>query len=448
MTPNRCERAKVLKNLPEHRIAALFGFFVLCEFIYGSAYGSLFSYFELEAKSLGLSNSKIETFLGFFAVGGILSGLLYTFLLNRFNKERVFLVFSFITSFSLFSLGAFVFIGPMLENKLVIDVVFSFLTFGIGLGRCAILNFGFAFAAEAYPETLGKKVTIIYGSFMIGMSIGPVLLLPFYSFFGYSSVFISLGVLLFSDCVVIFLLAPNYPPELQKEKAQSLESSNTFVQVSTMDILKQPVVLKYVILYTQLWTSSRIMMIAYSLYLSEEFEMSDIQVIFYTNIPYIFGCLTVFLSYILLSFFKPISTTFWFSVIATLGFFLFSTNLFHTKTYFLLAMIGACMITIGVQLSTYATKITLELTLESLDTTSNYAIRDSVVNIISTCVFIGSLIGSVQASFESLFMGFEWEMVIEGLICAFCIGLFYWSYYHFMKERKMRLGEAEFVRLE
>lgn len=424
-----------VKNFSNCHKNTLFFVLIVCDFFYGTTVGNIVGYFIPEAKILGMNDSTIDLFNGAVGIGGILSGIFYVPILKRVSKEYVFLFCVIWISLCNVGLGLIVYVQYLFSGYWIL----SFAVFGIlisfGLARSGIYNFAISYAAEAYPETFARKMSITLGVLQLGVFVGPLEGIFFFDLFGYPGPFISGAVILMAMAFVGFSLSPNYPPSLQFEKSFNVENKQEEVKITASSIIFDPVVLTYLIFFLFSSSMARLVAQGFSIYLVETFEVSQNDIPILTNGPFLFSGLAIAMNYVLLKWFTPFFLSIAESILCIGGCTLLFIGGMKEEKSLVVCIIAYCMVLAGCQLSSFSGQIILEQAKKHLKIEANASLRDRVSNISVSTIFLSWIVASGLLSFLTLFFQFPVSLFTSGIVLLFTMIMFI-CFWYFNKEKK------------
>lgn len=462
---------------------ALFTIIIICDFLYGASFGCIFGFFTPIASKYNLTNTEIGLIVTASGIGGIVSGFLYQPLLKRANKEHIWLASLLLFSSATALFGGMVLVPFLVQTPLAFFTTGILLKFLTGFARSGIYNFGISFVSEAFPG--GKRMVLLFGMMVAGLTFGPLIGSTFYDILGYPAPFFAIAICTVGSAAIGFYLSPSYPKELQHSLAKRAHhgetshkgqfAQNAFAQEQALskdkeeakfnekaseefkedpkshkrgktrgeeshdfgkEIKEVPVTNRMLLKDFQILTilSTCLMTVilqqylttGFSVYIYQNFDVPLSQIPHYFNLAGTFRIGVTILNFFLLSHlthrFLYIAETFAIFFVG-LAILFFNSFLKEEKSLFL-AFFGYCIVNLAAQATPFALQLILTKIKTNFLVEINHAIRDKVSNILTTVIFMGMVIAPLIYSFLEAFANFEVGMTCCSIAVLFNFVLF------------------------
>ena len=259
-------------------------FFLLCMQItipLGS-YSLILPFFPLMCSKVNLSIDIAGLILCLYSVGGFLGSLSNVYLLQRFSKHNLILLFEIllISSFSLLS-----FISEC-KNKWIFIIVSCFSRLFSGFATTGLESFAYSGVSNLYEESseLYKKISILEACAGIGLTIGS-------SFGSVVHHFLNIKYTFLLYCLVMFIFTLiSYLPnkEINSKKIENNENKN----FSIMKFFKEKEIISYYFMFFLIFTAFLIYIPGLSINLFFNYNLSEPQIslaLAATQFIYLFG---------------------------------------------------------------------------------------------------------------------------------------------------------------
>jgi predicted MFS family arabinose efflux permease len=242
-----------------------------CNIMIGTPYTMPVAFLPPLAKERGLDEADIGFLLSSYAVGVFFTSMIAGQYMQNWNKRQVLIYSTFLLIFGLVLFSIEIFI----KNAFLFEIVGLIARLIQGISVALIACLIFSVIPKLYPDTMQKKLALMEVASGIGIGAGPIIGSIFYNIAGFSSVFLSMAVIMFvfmfslMNQDIFTTVADN---ENQADTDDNLEK-NVVSSLSYYTLFKS---LRMILTYTMVTlvaSSFSVISPVYSLFLKEKYNI-------------------------------------------------------------------------------------------------------------------------------------------------------------------------------